>query len=111
MGTLAAYSAAGAGKLALAQEPLKKPAYSRAPDPIQALPVHRYAIPAGTLASVIAAFKNVSGVEVSVAEQQLLSIGSPGVSGTWTAEQALEKLLANTGLQSASQVITRWRLI
>jgi catecholate siderophore receptor len=56
-------------------------------------------VPAGSLGSVLHAFENVAGIRVSVSDPALLSIGSPGVSGTWTVQQALEKLLANTGLR------------
>ncbi len=98
MGTLAAYSAAGTGKLALAQQPQKSPEYSHAADTIQTLPVHRYDVPPGTLRSAISAFENIAGVKVSVSDEALLSIGSPGISGVCTVDQALQALLANTGL-------------
>lgn len=99
MGTLAAYSAAGTGKLALAQQPKTNPAYAQSADPIQTLPIRRYNIPASSLKAVVSAFESVAGVKVTVSDEGLLSIGSPGVSGTFTVEQALQALLANTGLQ------------
>jgi catecholate siderophore receptor len=61
----------------------------------------RFDIPAGPLDAAIAAFEQVSGIRVSVGsslEGTLHNIQSPGVRGTVTANQALERLLAGTGL-------------
>ena len=99
MGALAAYSAAGTGKVAIAQEPPKEPGHARPADQIQGFPVRRYEIPAGPLKDVVAAFENIAAIKVSVAEDGIFAIQSPGVCGRWTAEQALQQILANTGLQ------------
>lgn len=96
MGTLAAYSVAGAGKLALAQQ--KTTGGKTTEGQIQALPVRRYAIAAGDLREAIAEFQKVAGVHVEVSDERLLGISSPGASGVYTVEEALNKLLANTGL-------------
>jgi len=63
-----------------------------------ALPVRRFDIPAGSLDSVIRAFEPVAGVSVTVSTEGIRSLPSPGVSGLYTPEQALQKLLADTGL-------------
>jgi len=96
MGTLVAYSAVGNKTVALAQE---LPRRSAANGPTQGLqPVRRFDIPAGSLDSVIPAFTQVTGLTVATAKDGFLSIHSPGVSGLFTADQALEKLLTGTGL-------------
>ncbi|HZS55802.1 MAG TPA: TonB-dependent siderophore receptor [Bryobacteraceae bacterium] len=97
MGTLAAYSATGAGKLALARQRVTET--DTAPKGrIQSLPVRRYAISPADLGTVIGEFEKVSGVQVKVPNENLLGIASPGVSGVYTDEKALKVLLTNTGL-------------
>lgn len=99
LGTLAAYSAAGTGKLAVAQT--NSPAlHEPAPDQIQALPIRQYDIPAGPLEAALSAFEAVSGIEVGVSEAGILAVRSPGVSGSFRAEKALDKLLTGTGLEA-----------
>jgi catecholate siderophore receptor len=97
LGALAAYSATSTGKLALAQQ--KDQDHPGTQGGIQALPVRRFDIPAEILSDALTAFTNTSGVKVSVSTDEILSIHSPGVKGVYTSEQALEKMLANTGLQ------------
>ncbi len=99
LGTLAAYSAAGAGKLALAQG-TSQTRREQARDQIQALPVRQYDIAAGTLDNVLSAFKAVSGAEVSVSDSGILSLRSPGVSGPYIAAKALDRLLLGTGIEA-----------
>jgi catecholate siderophore receptor len=95
MGALVAYSACG--KVATAQqaplEPWKNTAAAQGN-----LPVRRFDIPAGPLDSVVPAFQTATGLEIQAANAAILGIGSPGVSGSYTAEQALQKLLAGTGI-------------
>ena len=61
----------------------------------QILPFH---IPPGTVGSVIASFEAVTRIKVAIATAELRDLRSPGVSGQFTAEQALERLLAGTAL-------------
>ena len=96
MGTLAAYSAAGAGKLAIAQQANPTVIDNRS---VQALPVRRFDIPAGALEGVLNAFKQVTGVTIRTESGALLSVYSPGVAGSYTIEQALDKLTERTGLE------------
>ncbi|MFL6417772.1 MAG: TonB-dependent receptor domain-containing protein, partial [Bryobacteraceae bacterium] len=98
LGTLAAYSAAGSGKAALAQSAVSSDPTRRTGVRVEALPVRRYEIAPGPLSSVIRDFKQITRLEVIVATDELLSISSPGVSGVYTAEEALKRLVANTGL-------------
>ena len=98
VGTLAGYSAAGGGKTAIAQE-RTPPSGSRPKSGIQALPVRRFNIPAGPLSDVVETFRKITGLTVTVTTDGILSVYSPGVSGSLTADQALDKLLKNTGLR------------
>lgn len=59
----------------------------------------QFDIPAGPLDAALAAFEAVTGLTVVIpARATMQGLNSPGVSGTYTADQALEKLLAGTGL-------------
>ena len=108
MGTLAVYTTAGSGKIALAQE--KKTAASRHPEQIQSLPVRRYDIAAGPLESVVRQFAAAAGVKISAAETDLLFISSPGVSGSYTLDEALRMLLTGTGVSYhfAQTAVSSW---
>ncbi|HMF61561.1 MAG TPA: STN domain-containing protein, partial [Vicinamibacterales bacterium] len=81
-----------------------RPSLSRIIDPATAHPVaedrgvRRYDIPAGTLEAVLAAYRAASGVTITAATE-LIQGNSPGVSGMFTAEQALERLLTGTALR------------
>lgn len=60
---------------------------------------YRFNIPAGSLETAIATFQAVTGFKVTVPSRETIqTLTSPGVSGDYTAEQALEKLLGGTGL-------------
>ncbi len=97
VGTLAAYSAASSGKLAVAQKSGSQAPQAR--DRIEALPVRRFAIQAGPLDGVLRNFTAITGVKVKPGTEGILSVFSPGVSGAFTPEQALERIIANTGLE------------
>jgi len=71
---------------------------AQSPVAAQNPPQRRYAIPAGPLATVIAAFSRASGITVTFALDGLDAIQSPGVAGTFTVEQALTRLLEGLGL-------------
>jgi catecholate siderophore receptor len=110
MGTLAAYAATGTGRMALAQKNLSAGERPPTSSQIQALPVRRYEIPAGTLEDVIPAFEAASGVKITVAQEGILHLYSPGVSGVFTVDEALKKLLSNTGVTYRFLAINRVRL-
>src|SRR5262245_45591186 len=70
--------------------PLAAPASER--------PVHHYQLPPGPLGEVIAAFEAASGFKVTSPLDAIRDLPSPGVSGDYTAAQALRKLLESTGV-------------
>ncbi len=95
MGSLVAYSAVGTRTInvAMAQtapRPVSRTQISQAP--------RSFDIPAGLLESVAPAFEQVTGLTVGFSREELRVIHSPGVTGQYDPEAALEKLLAGTGL-------------
>jgi catecholate siderophore receptor len=106
MGTLAVYSAIGCR--VLAQDApggsdgktdnkldYGGPAAQSQPN---SLPDQHFDIPAGPLDGVLSAFEKATSVHVIVPKAEMRSVQSPGVSGQYTAEQAMNLLLTNTGL-------------
>jgi catecholate siderophore receptor len=55
-------------------------------------------IPPGPLEVVLKAFEKITGITVTLSEDGIKSLPSPGVSGLRTVEQALEVLLTGTGV-------------
>ena len=101
MGTLVAYSAVGSKTFNVARaQDVQGPrqANGSISQTHDSQPVRRFDIPAGSLDSVLAAFEQVTGFSVHISEEGIRSLSSPGVSGLYTPEQALQKLLANTDL-------------
>jgi catecholate siderophore receptor len=73
-------------------------AWQDAPSPRQTQqPVRRFDIPAGSLDEILARFQDLTGVKV-IASETLRTLPSPGVTGDFTAEQALHQLLAGTSV-------------
>lgn len=58
----------------------------------------RFDIPPGTLETVLSAFEKVTGVRATMMNDDMRNISSPGVTGLYTAEQALQQLLKGTGI-------------
>jgi catecholate siderophore receptor len=58
----------------------------------------QYAIPAGPLGDLLERFELASGVRLTLAMDSLAVIQSPGVSGFYTVEQALQQLVGGTSL-------------
>lgn len=52
----------------------------------------------GTLEAVLAEFEDATTIQAIVPDSRMESISSPGVSGVFRPEQALQKLLSGTGL-------------
>jgi catecholate siderophore receptor len=99
VGTLAAYTAAG-GDSALrahAQDRQSQTGNGSATQTNE-LSLRRFEIPAGSLSEVLAAFQQASGVTISVPNESIRDISSPGVVGQYTLRTALQKLLAGTGI-------------
>ena len=70
-------------------------------DPKDAQTIIRFNIPAGPLHAALAAFETVTGVTIAVSPSlaaTVQALQSPGVAGAYAIEEALEHLLAGTGL-------------
>jgi catecholate siderophore receptor len=61
-------------------------------------PVRRFEIAAGPLADVIVRFTQLTGLEVRIADPVIGTVHSAGVTGLYTAEQALEQVLEGTSV-------------
>lgn len=100
LGTLTAYTASGRAE-GVPNQPLPRNNVAEVPpqtDPSKALSVHSFNIPSQDLGSVLAAFENAAGVHVRLTEEGIRTLPSPGVSGVYTLQQALQFLLAGTGV-------------
>src|SRR3954463_9567482 len=73
VGTLAAYSAAGSGKIALAQSATTSDPTRRSGARVEALPVRKYEIAPGPLSTVIKDFELITGTKVLVPTVELLA--------------------------------------
>ncbi|MDE1154929.1 MAG: TonB-dependent receptor [Acidobacteriaceae bacterium] len=63
--------------------------------------VHKFNIPAGTVADVMEALRKQVGIRIALsAQDKMASIASPGVQGVVSLEDALAQALANTGLSA-----------
>ena len=71
-------------------------------DPEQAqarnAPVYRFSIGAGPLATALQQFESVTGLSIRVTADLIVNLSTMGVTGTLTADQALERLLDGTSL-------------
>ncbi len=96
MGTLATYAMAGSSVVLQAATPVPP-----APAPSQQVnTVGKFAIPAGPLADVIPAFEKASGLKITIANEGIKGVTSPGVTGLLSPSQALEKMLEGTGVSA-----------
>jgi catecholate siderophore receptor len=100
MGTLAAYSVSG--KMLAATLPAEGSADPQRSEKnsvaANTLPVRRFDLAPGPIATVAAAFAKATGIRIDLINPSLGNISSPGVSGIYSDEQALRKLLEGTGL-------------
>ena len=55
-------------------------------------------IPIGTLESALISFQKTSGLQVVIPNEAMRTLPSPGVKGTYSAEQALREILRGTGI-------------
>jgi catecholate siderophore receptor len=62
------------------------------------VPPRRYDIPAGLMGTVLDAYQQRSGVQVTLPLQGVRDLRSSGVSGVYTAQQAIEQILKDTGM-------------
>lgn len=96
-GTLAAYAACGGARPARAAEKTPPSVDGSAP---ATLPLKRFDIPAGPLEQAITAFEETTGLKVKLAipDGTVAGFNSPGVTGLYREEDALQLLLKGTGL-------------
>jgi catecholate siderophore receptor len=92
LGTLAAYAGTGGMRNASAQSP----AAIHSTQTASGVTLQRFAIESSVLQDALDAYRAATGVNVNVKE--FGSVSSPGVTGLYTPEEALKKLLAGTGL-------------
>src|SRR6185312_17054682 len=97
MGTLVACTAFGASKITLAQSPdLASTAQTQTSG--SPAPTRRFEIPAGSLDSTVSSFEILTHIHVSFVDDGIRLLASPGVQGTYTDEQALVRLLDDSGV-------------
>ena len=94
MGTLVAYSAVGGKTISLARAQSAPPS-GGAMSQNQA---QRYDIAGGPLSEAIPQAAHAAGITFTLAPESIGTIMSPGVSGTFTIQQALQHLLEGTGV-------------
>lgn len=71
----------------------------------------RFDIPAGPLDDALAAFERLTGLTVAApAQTTIAGLSSPGATGTLTAEQALSRLLTDTGLTFRLSAVNAYTL-
>ena len=100
VGTLAVYTAVGSRTInvAFAQDVPAALKQSEAASQQTALPVQQFNIAAGPLDNVLKAFEATTTIRVVMPQAELGDIQSPGVSGLYTAEQAMTLLLKDTSI-------------
>jgi catecholate siderophore receptor len=64
--------------------------------------VFSFTIPQGLLAAAIRQFESITGLTVTVADDLVRNLTSEGITGTFTAAQGLDRLLAGSGLSHRS---------
>src|SRR5262245_23388620 len=84
---------ASASAPALARQAESQPPSQSSPRAVQQTRT-QYSIPAGPLGDLLARFEQASGVRLTLAMDSLALIQSPGVSGFYTVQQALEQLVS-----------------
>src|SRR5580698_10508927 len=97
LGTLAAYGSVGEAGMAHAQNVSNGAAHSEAQSPAP-IPTRRFDIPPGPLEMVLESFGSVSGLQVQFAKEGLRSLPSGGISGVYTVDQALKRLVSGAGV-------------
>jgi catecholate siderophore receptor len=95
LGALVAYTVGGSRAVAIARVRTQPAAVAQQTERAEA---RRFDIPAGPLGEVIAAFERAAGVRVSATDGRINTLPSPGVSGLFTPEEALRRLLDGTGV-------------
>lgn len=99
LGTVTAYAAVSATGKAQSSYPQNGTKKSNSSAPVQP-PVQRFDIPAGPLDAALTQYTAVTGIsiEYTIPASTIPGFHTAGVSGMYSAPQALELLLVNTGL-------------
>jgi catecholate siderophore receptor len=95
--TAVAGSAMPARAMDVAERPAVPPSHDKH-DPAADDAIYSFDIAAGPLDTVVAAYRRVTGINVRLGIADLGSLPSPGAKGRFTAAQALEQILAGTGV-------------
>lgn len=102
-GTIAAYSLLGGRIVAKERSAGDATAGIAGSEEMQTLPKRRFSIAAGPLKDVLSSFQAACSLPVKLPSgaeaNEIGKIPSPGVAGTYPQDEALEKLLENTGLR------------
>ncbi len=99
VGTMAAYATFNSDAVLKVHAQQDRPAPpANVSGQTQGLTVRRFDIAPGTLDSVLVAFEKTAQFSVSVPQDSVRGIWSPGVAGLYTPQAALLKLLTGTGL-------------
>lgn len=77
------------------------------PQPHATGPTHRFKVPSGRMQDILPSFERAAGIHVALASSALGDLQSPGVTGEYSTEEALQQLLAgtNVGYRFTSQGI------
>lgn len=92
MGTLVMYTAVGTKTVSIAHA-------QQAPGAAAAMTSRRYDIKPGMLRDVLQEWERAAGFVVKPAKEGILDLQSPGITGLFSAEQALQAALAGTGVR------------
>lgn len=98
MGALIAYSAGSSRALILAYAHDGRGTASAIYSQDGGRQTQRFDIPPGSLEDVLRAFEKATGVTVVVPNEKIRALPSPGVSGLYTFDHAMQQLLAGTGV-------------
>jgi catecholate siderophore receptor len=95
MGTVVLYTAIGARTVSLAAAQQLQAGPNSAQATSETLPFN---IAPGTLDTVLSAFENATQLHIVVPDARMAGLASPGVSGMFRPDRALEQLLKGTGI-------------
>jgi catecholate siderophore receptor len=109
VGTLAAYTTYGSKAVmpAYAQQDRGAVKTTTPTGQTRGLLVARFDIVPGSLGDALTDFQNTAGIQVTFSQQTIRNLWSPSVNGLYTPEQALQKILAGTGLAYRFTVPTK----
>ena len=99
VGTLAAYTTFAGRAVTVAHAQDRKPvATGSSPSQTSSLPIQKFEIPSGNLGDILPIFERTAGLTVTVPNNSIQGIWSPGVVGLVPPEAALQKILIGTGI-------------